>query len=135
MLNPGSVVRVGLVEKTGKGSEEWIDTVRAHSSGPDVDRGRWPNLGLFLSLGWEDMVREDWRGRGFVKQFRWADVRDLVVWHLWMLLFAVLGCHGGVGKDLGRCIVDAEASREFKEESYAARKLRRELGQQQARFR
>ena len=57
-----------------------MDTVRAHSSGPEVDRGRWPNLGFFLSLGGEDMLREDGcRKRGVLKQFRQAGFRDLVM--------------------------------------------------------
>lgn len=63
----------------GKGVR--LDTVRAHSSGPEVDRGRWPNLGLFLSLAREDMVREDGcRKRGILEQFRQAGVRDLVMY-------------------------------------------------------
>ncbi len=36
-----------------------MNTVRAHSSGPEVDSGRWPNLGFLASLGCDDMLREE----------------------------------------------------------------------------
>ena len=70
---------MGLVERIGE--RDWaLNTVRAQSSGPEVDRGRWPNLGFFLSLGWEDMLREEICGsKGIFMQFWQAEARDLIV--------------------------------------------------------
>ncbi len=39
--------------------EQSLATVKAHSSGPEVERGKCPNLGFVVSLGWDDMLREE----------------------------------------------------------------------------
>ena len=59
MLNPVSLVRFGRLREMESGKEWVLDTVKAQSSGPEVERGRWPNLGLVFSFEREDMLRED----------------------------------------------------------------------------
>ncbi len=40
-------------------SDRWDSgtTVKAHSSGPEVDKGRCPNLACLVSFGWSDILR------------------------------------------------------------------------------
>lgn len=66
-----------------------VITVRAHSSGPEVERGRWPNLGFFLS-GWEDILRENaCESIGLVTNVWRAEARDLIVRGLRILICAI----------------------------------------------
>lgn len=51
---PSPVLLVSFIY-SGNGSWEAC-TVRAHSSGPEVDRGRCPNLGCFVSLELLDIL-------------------------------------------------------------------------------